>query len=432
MSLLDLSLVTKCFTTLLAQRIPLYPDWPVATPLAVSAGPPDLVNAPNALSFYLYHVREDAHTKAQDWPPNDPVPQRFRPMGLTLYYVLSPRSNNNDPNLRALADQLAMGLALKTMRDLPVIDDTSAVETPGGPVLLMPLGLRGRDNRLRAGLQPTPVTEAAQYWQAGTIPLRLAAYYEVAATLLEPDELKTLSGRVLMVGVQTTVRGRPSIERTRNFITFTPPGELDPRQLEISAAEVAYGGTLEVMGSDLKGDATALLISHRDFVQPVEVDAAWNLHSDGSTLTVTVQPNAGPQPLPPGIYGAIVRTTTRFRLPDGSQRDFDSFSNQSGFAIAPAIASVTGPGPVLTLTVNGFQPQAIANGELLLFAGATRLTRVAANPPAAGEFFTPAAPPAATTTILFRFPAGLTPGSILPLRLIVRGAESGPWWETVP
>jgi hypothetical protein len=431
MTLLDLSLVTRTFTTLLSERVPLYPDWPVATPLLVSAGPPDLVNAANALSFYLYHVREDAHTQAQDWPATDPVPQRLRPMGVTLYYVMSPRSNNNDPNLRALADQLAMGLALKTMRDLPFIDDTSTVDTLGGPILLMPLGLRGRNNKLRALLQPTPVTEATQYWQAGMIPLRLAAYYEVAATLLEPEVPQTRSGRVLMVGVQSSVRGQPRIERTRNFIAFMPPGQLDQRQIEVSAAEVAYGQTLEVLGADLKGDKTALLINHRDFVQPLEVDAPWNLQTDGSVLSVTVQPAIGAQVLPPGIYGATVRTTARFRLPDGSQRDFDSFSNESGFAIAPAIASVTGPGPVLTLTVNGFEPHALANGEILMFAGATRLTRVAALPPSAGEFFTPAAPPAAVTTILFRFPAGFVPGSIVPLRLIVRGAESGPWWETV-
>jgi hypothetical protein len=432
MALLDLSLVTRSFTTLLGERIPLYPDWPAATPLVASAGPPDLVNGAHALSFYLYHAREDAHTKAQDWAPGDTVPQRFKPMGVTLYYVLTPRSNITDPNLRALADQLVMGLALKTMRDMPVIDDTSTVMTLGGPVLVMPAGLRGRNNRLRALLQPTPANEAQQYWSAGTNPLRLAAYYEVAATLLEPDEPTTRRGRVLMVGVHSIVRGQPQIERTSNIITFTPPGALDPMSIEISPAEVAFGQTLEVQGANLKGDRTALLIGHRDFPEPVDVDAAWNLQTDGSRITVTVQPMAGTQALVPGIYGLTVRTTARHTMPDGTQRDFDAFSNQVGFAIAPAIVSVTGAGPVLTINVNGFEPHLLANNELMVFAGATRLTRVGASPPGAGEFFTPAAPPAAVHTIRFRFPAGLVSGSVLPLRLVVRGAESGPWWETVP
>ena len=36
MALLDLSLVTRCFTTLLADRIPTFPDWPGANTLVVS------------------------------------------------------------------------------------------------------------------------------------------------------------------------------------------------------------------------------------------------------------------------------------------------------------------------------------------------------------------------------------------------------------
>jgi len=432
MALLDLSLVTRCFKTLLNERIPLYPDWPAATTLLVSAGAPELVNGSHALSFYLYHVREDAHTKSQDWAVNDAVPQRFKPMGISLYYVMTPRSNVADPHQRALADQLVMGLALKTMRDVPVIDDTSSVVTTGGLVLLMPPALRGRNNRLRALLQPTPANEAAQYWQAGTNPMRLAAYYEVAATLLEPEEPQNRRGRVLMLGVHSLIRGQPRIDDTANTIVFTPPGQLDARELEISPAEVSFGQTLEVRGADLKGDTTALLLNHRDFVEPVEVDAAWSLKTDGGRLTVTVQSVAGAQALVPGVYGATVRTTARHTMPDGSQRDFDAFSNEAGFVIAPSIVSVTGAGPVRTISVKSFEPHLLASGELLVLAGTARLARVAAATPGAGEFVTPATPAAAKTTIRFRFPAGSVSGSVLPLRLVVRGAESGPWWETVP
>ncbi|BDB28719.1 hypothetical protein Tamer19_61280 [Cupriavidus sp. TA19] len=432
MALLDLSLVTRSYTTLLSERIPMYPDWPAATPIQVSAGPPDLVNGPHALSFYLYHVREDAHTKSQDWTGNDAVPRRFKPMGVTLYYVMTPRSNLADSHLRALADQLVMGLALKTLRDLPVLDDTSTVDTSGGPLLIMPTGLRGRRNHLRTLLQPTPANEAAQYWQAGTSPLRLAAYYEVAASLLEPDEVKVRSGRVLMVGLHAMLRGQPRIERTRNAISFTPPGQLGPRELELSPAEVAYGQTLEVQGTDLKGDTTVLLISHMDLPEPVEADASWNLVTNGNLLSVMVQPTAGTQPLVPGIYGALVRTTARHTLPDGSQRDFDAVSNASGFAIVPSILSVTAAGTLVTVKVDSFEPHLLAAGELLVFAGATRLERVNAGPPAAGQFFTPATPAAARTTLRFVFPATLATGSVVPLRLVVRGAESGPRWETVP
>lgn len=433
MALLDLGLVTRSFTTLLRERLPLYPDWPGATPITVSAGAPDVVTGDHALSFYLYHVREDAHTKAADWPvPGDPVPQRFTPMGLSLYYVLTPRSSLADVNLRALADQLMLGLALKTLRDLPTIDDTSTVDSAGGPLLLMPATLRGRGNRFRVLLQPTPANEAAQYWQAGSQPLRLAAYYEVAATLLEPDEPRTRSGRVLMFGVHSFVRGQPEIASTNNRIGFAVPGELDVRNIDLSPAEVAFGQTLEVRGANLKGDRTALLIGHRDFAEPVPVDAAWNVTSDGGTLTATVQPFAGARALLPGIYGATVRTTARRTMPDGAQRDFDADSNQATFVIAPHISAVAEAGGVLTVTVDGFEPHVLAAADLLVFAGPTRLTRVNADPPGPGQFFAPAAPATAVNTLRLRFPAGLVPGSVLPLRLIVRGAESQPHWESVP
>ena len=221
MALLDLSLVTRCFTTLLGQRLPTFPVWPAATTLLASGGPPDLVNAPHGLSFYLYHAREDAHTRSPDWGVNDSVPQRFQPMGLTLYYLLTPRSNLADPHLRALAEQLIFGLALKTLRDMPLIDDSSTVLTTGGPVLVMPPGLRGRDNRLRITLMPTPASEATQVWQTGSQPLRLAAYYEVSASLIEADEATTRRGRVLMVGVHSFVRGQPGLShRARAFSKF--------------------------------------------------------------------------------------------------------------------------------------------------------------------------------------------------------------------
>ena len=431
MALLDLSLVTRCFTTLLGERLPMYSEWPAATTLLASAGAPDLVQGPFALSFYLYHVREDAHTKSQDWGVDDRVPQRFKPMGVTLYYVLAPRSNLADPNQRALADQLVLGLALKTMRDLPVIDDTSTVDTLGGPVTLMPVALRGRGNRFRALLQPTPVSDAVQYWQAGTNPLRTAAYYEVAATLLEADEPRTRSGRVLMVGLNVGVRGKPRIDSTASTIVFTPPGALDPHRIDSSPAEVPFGGTLEILGSHLKGDSTAVLLDHRDFAAPIAVDAGWNVVGEPGRLTVTVQPAIGAQAVLPGIYGVIVQTTARQRLPDGTQRDFDAASNESAFAIAPAIVSVAVAGNVLTIKVDSFEPHLLSAADLLVFAGTTRLARVTTAVPAPGEFVTPSTV-ALKNTIRFVFPAGTVPGSVLPLRLIVRSAESGPWWESVP
>src|SRR4051812_44386875 len=107
MPLLDIGLVTRTFLSLLEERLPLYPDWPAATPISVMPAAPDAVTAgSHAMSFFLYHVREAAHTKSQDWAMDEPRPLRFKPMGVSLYYLLCPKSNAAQPRDRALADQL--------------------------------------------------------------------------------------------------------------------------------------------------------------------------------------------------------------------------------------------------------------------------------------------------------------------------------------
>ncbi len=433
MALLDLGLVTRTFLTLLEERLPLYPDWPAATPVTVQPAAPEALTAgSHALSFYLYHVREDAHTKGQDWQTNEARPLRFKPMGLSLFYLLCPKSSSPLPRDRALADQLVMGLAVKTLRDFPMIDDTTTVDTLGGPKLLMPPAMRGRNNKVRISLQPKPAEDAPNFWQGGSLATRLAAYYEVNATLLEPDETRRRSGRVLAIGVQTVVRGRAYIEGTRNTIGFSIPGEPTPREVVASPAEVEFGNTFEVFGTDLKGHRTELLLSHRDFPDPVTVDAAWKVKTTGTVLTATARPTAAGQPVLPGIYGVFVRTVARHKLPGGATRDFDVFSNQATLSIAPRIVSIAFAAGLGTITVDSFQPHAIALNDILLFAGSDRLTRTTTNPPPAGSFFTPAAPPAATDKIRFRLPAGIPTGSIIPIRVVVRGAESAPRWEVAP
>jgi hypothetical protein len=426
MALLNLGHVTRTLITLLTQRLPEYPDFPGGATLTVSPAAPDVVTGTHALSLYLYHVREDAHTKSQDWGNDGDYPLRFKPMGVTLNYLLCPRSSAAVIEDRAFTDQLLMGLALKTMHDFPFIDDTTTVETTAGSVLLMPAGMRGRGNRLRVLLQPTPAEDATQFWQSGSQPLRLAAYYEVSATLLEPDVPTRRAGRVFAYGVHTFVRGQPVIEGTRATTTFTIPGESEPRSVETSPAEVAFTETFEVFGADLRGDRTSLFLNHRDFAEPVEVDAAWDVGSDGGVLTATAQAAAGAQPVVPGIYGVLVRTSARRTMPDGSQRDFDFWSNEAPLAIAPRILNVAFAAGLGTITVDSFDPSLLPVNDVLLFAGGTRITRVNAAP-ADGQFRT-----VGPDQIIFRLPAGTAAGTIVPLRLIVRNAESAPRWEVAP
>src|SRR5262249_32823472 len=153
-----------------------------------------------------------------------------------------------------------------------------------------------------------PPEDAPNFWQGGSLPTRLAAYYEVNATLLEPDEARRRSGRVLTVGSHVLLRGRPYVEGTRNTVSFTIPGELAPREIKGTPAGVPFGADFELFGSDLKGTRTDLLLAHPDFPEPAVADAAWNVKTTGSVVTATARPAAGAQAILPGIYGAMIRT----------------------------------------------------------------------------------------------------------------------------
>jgi hypothetical protein len=62
--------------------------------------------------------------------------------------------------------------------------------------------------------------------------------------------------------------------------------------------------------------------------------------------------------------------------------------------------------------------------DIQVFLGADRLTRVN-GAPGTGEFQV-----VSNVQIRFELPAGVVAGTILPFRLIIRGAESSPGWIT--
>lgn len=418
MALLDLSLVTDALINLLRLQLPEYGVLPAVT-LNISPAAPDLVKGDYALSYYLYHVREEAHTKAQDWGTDSGVPQRFRSMGLSLYYVLSARSTMTSIDGRTVADQQMMGLAIKALHDNPLLTDSSTVTTSGGPQVVFPGGLIGFDNRLRLHLQPIPSNEASQYWQAGSLPLRLSAYYEVCATLLEPEELRSRATRVLTVGVHAFVRGTPRINSSHSTTSFVVPGDPTPRMLAFSPAEVTYASRFALRGSDLKGDQTRLVLNTRRFAAPVTVDpTAWKLVTDGGELSAEVQTTAGVENVFPGIYTVTVVTVARKRLPDGSSRDFEWMSNAAAISIVPRITAVTvSAAGIFRLTVPDFDLTLLdPAAEIQVFVGTTRLDPVGGTPPA-GRFQVQD-----PTHVRFRVPAGSVTGESLPVRLIVLGA----------
>jgi hypothetical protein len=424
--LLDISLVTQTLLSLIDKHVTSSPEAGKVSPLTVSPLPPDKLTGNHTIGLYLYHISEDAHYKNLPPPSDEFPPIRYTPMGLNLYYQLTAHSDNAG-NAGVENEQTMLGLAMKALRDYPVIDDTTDVN--GAKVL--PLALQGTDNRFRIVLQPLQHHEAMTYWSVGTQPLRLAVYYQVSVVLLEPEQTRSRIGRVLTYGVFTFARGAPHLDGSRNTVTFTIPGETTPRQIEIGPAEVPITGKVTFFGSDLAGDQTTLLLKNRRFAEPIEVGTDWGVIGSTSEIFATVQPRAGLTTIVPGMYSAIAKVTERRLMPDQTFRDFTKTSNETPFVITPLITAMLPPDINLNVVVQGgiFQDAAgIAPEAVEAFVGPQRI------PPRAGVNLNPGEFEVVdASTLRFRYPiVGLNPGAVVPFRLIINGAESAPNWVTVP
>lgn len=424
MPMLDLSLVTRSLIALLDFHFQQPSWWDPMLQLSILPLSPDRLTGQNSVGLYLYHATEDPAMKSAPPIGNPGAPQSFHPLTLQLHYILAARSEA-PAEAAAHNEQRLMGLAMRLLRDVPVIDDSTVIG--GAPLFSGALAaLAGQGNRFRINLLPSTPQEAVQYWTAGTQPLRLAAYYQVTGVQIEPPPLASRPSRVSRYGVHLFLRGSPRIDSSSSTIVFTAPGETEPRQVEPRPGEAAYGERITLNGAELAGGVTDVLVQHPRWDTPEAVDPMlWGVTATSDRALFTVQPSTGTQPVLPGVYLVQARVTDFRTMPDGTRRAFPKLSNQTSFAVTPRIATVSEAAGLWTITGETWDPAQLPDDDIQLFIGPDRLTRVTVAP-AAGEFQATSA-----AQILFRQPAGLAAGSIMPLRLMIRGAENAPRWIAV-
>jgi hypothetical protein len=439
MSILDLSLVTTTLLRLMKARVDplwasLFPPSPPNPPpptITYSGVSSDKLSGDQALGMFLYYANEDPHFK--NLPPvyQDQPPVRFTPMGLQLQYqLLAHATDLGDPDAAVVRLQRLFGLALKTLHDFPSLDRNSQI----GGALIFPPELQGTDNVLRISLKNIPANELTGFWTSGTQAVRLAAYYEVTATLLEPDRPMTSGGRVYRYGVQIFVNGAPHLDSSRATVTFRLPGETTDRTAEVRPGEGAIGEGIVFEGTDLSGDVTTLLIKRIGWDEPEEVGSEWGVIAGTDTIFSVIQSKAGFQDIVPGFYTAAARVA-RFRLmPDGTTRAFAQQSNEVPFTVTPTISTpaynavATAVANVVTVTGGIFQHADVLPENVRVIVGPEPVPLEPTLALTAGHFEI-----VNPTQIRIRFPvAGLAPGATLPLRVIVNGAEHSPRWVRVP
>lgn len=422
MALLDISKVTTTVINLITEAFNTSSAWTaMGGPPGIYPDPPETVD--DGVAFYLYHMQENGQFKNLPSPGKDRPPVRYTPMALNLYYILSANKPDQGVTNPSYIEQTMMGIAIKALHDYPEIDDSTSI----GGVTIMDATIVGMYNRFRISLQPIPYNEAVHYWTAGSSSLKLAAYYEITAILLDPEPIQTYAGRVLTYGTFVYPAGGPQITSSKNTLSFTLPGGTTPTKILVQPAQVAVGSTVIFTGSGFSGDQLDVLLYSSSWTGSLVADASWNPSFTGADqLALTIPPsvNAGAINIVPGVYSVQIRAIRQFTLSNGAATTVQSLSNQMPFTVTPRVDnSGADAGNVIPITGYIFQDPLIQAGNIDVYMGETRLGTGAPAP-----FFTVANP----TTIQITVDPATQSGQTFPLRVLVTGVESPPFWIVVP
>lgn len=425
MTIINLSLVSKTLKKVIENVVISSSAWNKVQGPAVSILPPDKLKA-DSLGLYLYHVCEDPALKNQ--PPasssGDPMPVRYTPMALNLHFLLTTDAQVETDDKMEDA-QLLMGLAIKALHDYPLLTDNTVINSKN---IFAEAGIDKTDTKLKITMQPTPYNEAVNYWTAGQSPLRLAAYYNVSVVLLEPEDPPTRTGRVLDYGIHTFISAAPKLSSSKNSLTVTIPASGVSQDIELCPAEVPMGSRFELLGVNLNGDETELVLNNSHWDAGITADMGWGVIATDDRIIAVTQNQIDGTDILPGIYTAKALVSENRTMPDSSIRTFTNGSNETPFTISPRIDNVGNPNPDGNLSVNGFRFEHadIAADDIAVYIAADELSSGTAGALNHGEYAITDA-----STLTLRLPAGTASGFV-PFRLIINGAESAPAWVEVP
>jgi len=345
MALLDLGAVTRVLKDLIKQGVESSAAWPMGVTAAVSAAPPDRLGG-DTIGLYLFHTLETAESRGRVTPAGAEH-HRHTPLGLRLHYLLTVRAAGTEDDIATLAAQRTFGLALKVLHDYPQLNDTTTVA--GNPPLLTTHNLQGERNRFTIQVHSVPPKEAMDFWQAGSLPRRLAAHVEVGLVELEPEDATAAALPVLSYHISTLLDGGPWIEASENPVTMVPPG-LAPITRAVRPAVVEAGGTWSLVGSGLSSPVD-VLIQASDWAVPQIADAAWAPTPTPSGLSLVAQTMVAGQALLPGLHRIAIVVSVL--LPAQPGHRLTRRSNTVAWSLAAAVTAVGLPDAARRFTIDG-------------------------------------------------------------------------------
>ena len=409
-STLDISSVTDRLIAHLDNSVNVWPGWVDnggsvdRFGIQVSGQMPETVRNQGdcQLTIYLFHLIPDPSTRNSVLTGTRVQPNATQAFGMTLYYLLSSFARDS-----AIKEQQSMSIALKAIHER-----STFVDPIDGFTFTLTIESEKDD-------------AANRRWQSFSTPFRLSVMLRVAVTFLTPaGQPAAPAAPPSRIGLSTGPTALPfatagALTATASEVDFTPllPQPTDTIVHHYSPAVVSPNGQFAVFGAGLDQPTSARL--YLLDANQVETEVTpWKLPAPQQTASrfVAKLPNGigalpGASPAP-GVYQIRVGSS----IAAGDARNYRSN------AVPVMIAAQAGPVP------SPWNPLAnvFSFNALGLVAGATEvyLDTVELNPlplgsaPGIGEFSIAAA----LTSIRFRPPAGITPGTYF-VRLRVRGVE---------
>lgn len=470
MPLSDLSRVTEVLTETLRLNITQRIDPSLAGVLNVTSLPPERAEGEaNTVNLYMYHLVEDQQRRNLPGNRSDRAPVATKPMTLVLYYILTTH-HSVQSQFDTITEQRLMGYALKTLHDFAIIGDESEI----AGVRLLPQDLRDRRNELEISFRHVEPEEAVSYWSAEqSSTTRLSAYLDVRYALLEPDPPQRLPGIVLSLGAFVVDIQSPQIAASRSVLEFTLPAiagggpqaiESSPGRVGVPIPALPVSNRLTLVGSNLaSGQSRQILLSNPRWrvrapalpQVPIDLSLAanaageWAVDVRANAVDVTLDtsleaalPGGGTATLPvePGIYAASIHTVKASAIQFGRLKEITDRSNAISFVVIPRVVGVSVVNAAerriridlhgsvdLTPPAGPDLPGAL---DILVVVDSVSYAEHDPTAPAAtfdiGEFL----PNGSTVDVRLQFDP-TAPGTY-PVRVIVEGAESQPFWFEVP
>ena len=338
----------------------------------VTTRPPDTarkdVTANNQVNLFLFHAEPNAAWRNMD------IPARLRPgetgqmpLALTLFYLLTAYSGENEDNIdtggeRLMGSHRLLGQAMNVLHDRPILNGaTINAVLPDADQLEFPFN---QVENVRITWQPTTVEDMSRLWTIFQTQYRISVVYEVCVVLIESKHPVKTPLPVLTRGPGD--RGplvQPSL--------VSPFPMLTEVKLPNPQPAIRLGETLTLRGQNLAGTTVQLLFLQPRLTEPIPVT---NLLARTATeiqvsLPAPDNPNNpdpdAPENWPAGCY--TVSAVVTGDAPNNPQRT----TNTLPFALAPRILELsptTAPPGALTLTLT-VEPQIRPQQRVVLLLG---------------------------------------------------------------